>query len=238
MMVTNASDDHEHMTMVAREALTRPDDSAWFDDRAFTTHGLVMSWADRGDDIVAESNFHTALDMLNAAVAHDETGASEARGDDVFDGSASHWAWGSQRMIFVRVYDEHGDFTPAFRVAVDIAWTLAHGDGSGILDEHDHNAREYAAWETEVDDAVDYAARGYVDSEAERALFYWLLTSHPEYREGLWDTVGFPSVDYDAMAKLYQAVRNDHFEWLIAPYPDPRTVAWLPLAGQEPLPGL
>jgi hypothetical protein len=56
---------------------------------------------DRGDSIIDESNYLTALDMLNAAATEDTDATTSP---DVIDGRASHWAHGSLRTIFVRVY--------------------------------------------------------------------------------------------------------------------------------------
>src|SRR5262252_3968856 len=95
--------DQDHLVEMASRILTRPDSYLAWDDRWYTTHGCVYAWADRSDDLVAESNFHTMLAALEGAVAHDESGASEDRGDDVVDTSASHWAYGSVRELMVRV---------------------------------------------------------------------------------------------------------------------------------------
>lgn len=236
-MTFKISDDREHMEKAAREALTRPSDYMAYDDRWYTTHGCVMSWADRSDDVLAESNYLTALAMLEGAVTHDESGASEERGDDVIDTSASHWALGSVRELFVRVYTDETEteFTPAFKEAVDIAAAL---ESYPILDESDYSERETEAWDKVANDAIDYAIQDYPDdSDAERQAFYTLLTSV----EDLYDVISHgeyhpDSVDYDTTAKAYADIRNEHFEWLAQRYCVPE---WpYPLPGAEALPGL
>lgn len=40
---------HDDLTEAAEEALTRPSDSAWFDDRLFTTYGLIVRLDDESE---------------------------------------------------------------------------------------------------------------------------------------------------------------------------------------------
>lgn len=219
--------DRDTLEQAAREALTRPDHYAAFDDRWYTTHGCVMQWADRADDVLAESNYLVMVDRLNAAIAHDETGASEARGDDVEDSSARHFAYGSVRELFVRVRDDEGAFTPAFIAAVEIRlWLRDHS----MLDESDFSDREYAAWEAAMDDAIDSAARDHraTDTAQDEQVIYYLLTTDRESYD-LMDC-GFPDPDYDLVHKIYGEARDYYFAWLaycMSPYS--------PLPGQSPL---
>jgi hypothetical protein len=229
----------EQCQAAATEALTRPSNFGTSDDRLYRTHGIVMTKADNADDITAESNYAAALRMLEAAVAHDETGASEARGDDVCDLGMSHWGFGPCSELFVRVWadDTRTTFTPAWREAVRISLALANYP---ILDEDDHGEREHVAWEAVMDDALDTAARDHVDSEPERTLFYWLVTAVEPYQDYLYQC-GFPDPDWDQVAELYAEVRADHFEWLAQrhlPHTRGADIPWLPQPGQEPIPGL
>jgi hypothetical protein len=238
--------DRDTLDKAAREGFERPADAAFWDDRCYATHVPVMSWADRGDDILAESNFHVALAMLAATVAQDESGASEERGDDFYDGTSSHWLVGSLREIWVRVYvsddwlDQEPDareFTPVFIEAVSIALAL---QDYPVLDESDHSDREHAAWESNVDDAIHQAERDHDDSEAERVMFYHVLTVEESYRDRLWDDAGYPDPDWDRVAGLYREVRNEHFEFMaVRAYAEWRAwQEWAPMLGQEPLPGV
>lgn len=229
--------DRQTLEAAAREAFERPADAAFWDDRCYATHVPVYGWADRGDDILAESNFHAFLAALEGVVAHDESGASEARGDDVYDASASHWLVGSLQQIWVRVYvsddweDQEPDareFTPVFAEAVSIATGLR--EQYPILDESDYSDREYKRWEELVDQAIHDAARDhYEDSDAECQAFYTLLTYHDSYRDRLYDQCGYPDPDWDEVAKLYAEVRNEHFDWLAR---RELAVRHAPMAGQ------
>lgn len=223
--------DPDRVAEAAREALDRPADSGWFDDRYFTTHGCVWGWADRDSDPLEESNFYAALAALNGAVAHDESGASEARGDDVLDMSAGHWAVGSVRHIFVRVYVDETEtaYTPAFLEAVRLADAVREYP---VLDESDFSEREWAAFEKSVADTIDWVARRYRDDTlAESVAFAFLVTDEERHREAIYDA-GYPEADEERVAEVYAEVRNDHFEWLAWRYLDPA------MPGQEPLPGL
>lgn len=230
MITHNVSDDAEHMAIAAREALTRPSDYAAWDERWYTTHGRVMDWAERGDDLVAESNYLTALAMLQGAVAHDETGASEARGDDVEDTTASHWAVGSLRELFVRVYDEAGAYTPAFKQAVEIAYSLSNYP---ILDESDYSERETEAWFAVFEDALDCATRDHPDAVADVQCIDAAMRADNFER---MPEMGHPDdLSWDDVADAYRVYRNEHFEWL-ARRILPGFFGVLP--GQEPIPGI
>ena len=224
--------DTEHIAEAAREALTRPSDSAWFDDRLFDTHGCVYTWADRSDDVLDESNFHAMLAALNGAVAHDETGASEERGDDVLDTSASHWAVGSVRHIFVRVYadEERTIFTPAFIEAVRCADSMREYP---VLDESDFSEREYDRWQQIVMDAFDWAMNDYPDdTPAEREAVWHVLTGA--------DRDGYQT---DIATELFDSTYpdggcDDHFERLVREARDEVFgYAARVAAGEIPMPG-
>ncbi|MDX3525095.1 hypothetical protein P1P75_01175 [Streptomyces sp. ID05-39B] len=98
--------DRDTLEKAAAEALERPSNSAFWDDRLFTTHGAVLHWAERGDDILAESNYLTALDLIRAA-ADDGRPDTEVSDEHVIDGTSSHWAVGSLRTIYVQVYEDN-----------------------------------------------------------------------------------------------------------------------------------
>lgn len=227
--------DAAQVAKAAEEALTQPSHSAWYDDRYFETHGCVWAWADKSDDILAESNYHAALDALNGAVAHDESGASEERGDDVLDVTASHWLVNTMRHLFVRVYtdDSQTAYTPAFLEAVRLRDRYRDYP---VLDESDYSERESKAFDESVCDAIDAAARDYPDdTPAEQEAFAFLLSWDEGHRDAIYQA-GYPDADYDEVARVYALARSEHFEWL-AQRCLPFAVSGV-LPGQEPLPGL
>ncbi|KPC89290.1 hypothetical protein ADL35_02300 [Streptomyces sp. NRRL WC-3753] len=103
--------DRDALTEIAEKALKRPSDAMFWDDRLFTTHGAMFHWADNGDDILAESNYLSALALIQGA-------AGDFADDHVIDGSARHFAFGSLRTIYVQVYEtceEECECEPTFQ---------------------------------------------------------------------------------------------------------------------------
>ncbi|AKY03752.1 hypothetical protein AVT26_gp70 [Streptomyces phage Lannister] len=80
----------------ADNALERPSDAAFWDSRCYETHVPVIGWADRGDDILEESNYHSAKSLIEGAATDPE---------HVFEGSAGHWLVGSLSQVWVQVYE-------------------------------------------------------------------------------------------------------------------------------------
>jgi hypothetical protein len=210
--------DTDTLAEYAAEALKRPSDFAAWDDRWYTTHGHVASWADRGDDVLAESNYHAMLAALQGAVAHDETGASEARGDDVEDASMNHWAHGSVRQLMVRVRDDSGDYTPAFREAVACALAMAEYP---ILDESDYFERETEAWFKTLDLALRDAQRAHGDVDT--LLDYELIEARmKDDRHSRLPECGYAAdLSWEAVQDAWDAYRDDYYEW--------QAQRWLPV---------
>lgn len=112
----------EELAKAAAEALERPSDAAFWGEGMYTTHGPVISWADRSDDLLAESNFKMVREYLQGVAAATEhydadccwdgeskkgyATAHQPHDGDVFDASVSHWAVGSMQQVWVRVYEE------------------------------------------------------------------------------------------------------------------------------------
>ncbi|HEY3503713.1 MAG TPA: hypothetical protein VGN37_13130 [Actinocatenispora sp.] len=121
-----------------RQALNRPSPSAMWDGRLYTTHGVTFSWAERGDDLIAESNYLSALRLIGLA-------AGDTADEDVVDATICDWLVGSLRQIFVRIRDERGAYTPAFCEAVRLA---LHARDHVLIDEQDHSAPSLTAGPT------------------------------------------------------------------------------------------
>lgn len=188
----------EQLEEAARECLTQPDNCAMWDDRLYKTHGPVYSWADRGDDVLDESNFHTILADLQ--------GYAREESDDVFDGSVSHWLVGSLQQIWVRVYDEDGDFTPAFVRATEIAHALRDYP---VFDESDWSERELEVHEEYLRMALDDAVHEWAfDSEEESAAIRDAVLE-----ESRFDTFGYgDDLSWTLVAEGYAEARDAYFE--------------------------
>lgn len=186
----------------AEKALERPSDAAFWDERLYETHGATLSWAERGDDILEESNYLSALDLVKGAAEREE---------DVIDASIGHWLVGSLRQLFVRVYEDDGvTFTAAWREVVEIGEGLA---SYPIVDESDFSEREYERWQKNVDEALDDAKSRYeFDTEDEVAQIF-------ELAEGpLSDTCcqeGNGEVSWDLVAEIWAEARDQFFTSLV-----------------------
>lgn len=190
----------------ATASLTQPKDFARLWAPAYDTHGCVASWAERGDDLLAESNYLMMVQACEGGVAWDES--AETRQDetgepDVLDAADRHWAVGSLRTLYVRVYTDETrtTYTGAFLQAAQCIRAM---EDYPILDESDYSERECAAWYAELDDAIGYATRNgerheETDREAIRAALLARLASDGD-REGV--TFG-ESVDHDVILALW-----------------------------------
>jgi hypothetical protein len=201
MNYTTDDFDNDDYRKAADEALTRPSDASFWDDRLYTTHVPVLSWADRGDDLIAESNFHTVLDHLQTIAA--EAGEEDA----VFDGSVSHWLVGSLKQVYVQVYDDEGNFTRTFKEAVVTAHFLR--DEGPLFDETDFNQREWEQNERLFDETLsEVADRWEFDSEFDRDSITERL--HEQRSEG-HVLENYPDVTFAEVEQTYQQVRDDYF---------------------------
>lgn len=195
----------------ARES--RPSNSAMWDDRLYLTHFPVLSWAERGDDILSESNYLMALELLKGAEVHDERvrvpGNDERAGDiddsDVIDATISDWLVGSLRQIFVRsraVVDD--TFTGAWKEAVSIASAL---QSYPVLDDSDFSEREWKAFETDADNALEHA-RHETDTDTEFAAYIsivWDVASNDGFEEHADD---YASANWEAFGEQYNLARE------------------------------
>lgn len=200
----------EDMTQAATEAFVRPRPSSMWDERLYTSHAPVMSWAERGDDFLAESNYRAALELLTVAAGDDAD-------DHVIDATISDWLVGSLRQIFVQARDESGAFTPVWREAVRIAYALKDYP---VLDESDLSERESAEFDRQLEDAL-WQARNAFDTaryrEDEDAPDIDDET-HERVTQGVYETLSdgaefhggdsYADCDYQAVADEYAQIAN------------------------------
>lgn len=128
--------DRESLEEIAQAVLERPSDAMFWDDRLFTTHGAVLHWAERGDDLVEESNYLTALELIRGA-ADDGRYDTEVSDAHVIDGTSSHWLVGSVRTIYVQVYED--DVMHCRECDEIAAWAVSrkkHGRRRFLCDSH------------------------------------------------------------------------------------------------------
>lgn len=209
----------EQLQQAEREALTRPSNSAMWDDRLYGTHAPVISWAERGDDLLAESNYLCVLEHLQAVAVWEDRDNQETADEYVIDATISDWLVGSLRQVFVQVRDEDGAYTHVFREAVAIALELR--DCYPVFNESDYSEREWAAYEVALEDAIDSAAAKlaldrYVDSDAElydtddsEELQGRIKERTYELVSDLGQWCRSEEVDYDEVIELYRQARAE-----------------------------
>jgi hypothetical protein len=196
--------DIDTLVEYAESGLERPSDAAFWDERLYSTHAPVIGWAERGDDILEESNYLSALDLIRGAAGEDVE-------EHVIDATVGHWLVGSLRQLFVQVYEDESreEFTQAFIEAVEIAEGLKDYP---VVDESDYSEREWKQYEENLSEALDDAQRQYdldTDEEAQaiRDAFYDVQGDRLP-----WDGV---DVSWDAVEELYREVRDEHFTALV-----------------------
>jgi hypothetical protein len=129
-------------------------------DYMYRTHYPVMTWAEQSDDVLSESNYHVARELLQAwSEDTDDLRADET--EDVIDAGIRHWACGQCSQLFVRVYlvkpegEDVGIFTRAWIAACEMLSSL---ENYPVLDEGDYGEREDTQfWQYLLDRMYPYA---------------------------------------------------------------------------------
>jgi hypothetical protein len=202
MNYTTDDFDDDDYRKAADEALTRPSDASFWDDRLYTTHGgPIVSWAPDSDDLISESNYHTVLEHLQSIAA--EAGEDDA----VIDGTVKHWTYSYFRVIYVQVYDGEGNFTRTFKEAYCVARFLR--DEGPIFDETDFNDREWQQNERLFDETLsEVADRHEYDEPFDRDSITEAL-HEARYDGKILDN--YPDVTFDEVAEAWDGVREAYF---------------------------
>lgn len=174
-------DNHPEYARLADEALAacRPSSGSWIrwrDERVGKTHAVILG-GEVGDP-AAESNLHAGLDILKPWLGDDEADAFES----TVGRSGRTWL----RILVVRVYDDEGRFTDAWKKAVDEV--LLPLEDYPLLDEDDFSDREW----NEHYEALRWDYGNSVD------LVVSALQEHGRY--GIGDYIG----DHDEVVQLVE----------------------------------
>jgi hypothetical protein len=168
----------------------------WFRDRE-------LEDADQWSVIFTHNRDSRLLDQSNAQVI---TKAMESftEGDDpdvVFE-SHSHWAVGHVDGFSLRVFDQHGEITPALKAYHALAERL---DDYPILDESDYSNREYEATLDNIKDAAWKVKREFVLPEGwESEVYSRLSDNDPNQLENRDDQGGWP--DEESLRAAFTAL--------------------------------
>lgn len=183
-----------------QEAMVRPEPCYMRDERLYTTHGPVISWAERGGEEIPESNYLLVTAHL-----------SEIAGPDdrmVIDGTFSDWAVGSLRMTFVQVRDDAGEFTRVWKEAVAIALYLR--DVHPVFDDDDVSQREWESWTKFVDGEMAHVTEDWADVDGEDLHSKLCYTAIGDLQDsGAIDYYSYP--DRAELQDAYRNARNTYY---------------------------
>jgi hypothetical protein len=178
------------------------DSFVWFRDQELEDAG---KWA----LIYTHHRDSGLLDQSNAAVIAEALEAfTQGEDPDIVFESHRHWAVGHLEGFSVRVFDRHGEITPAFQAYHELAERLADYP---ILDEEDYSRREYEETLRNIEDAAWRLKRQFVLPEGWPSDVYsWLSDHEPHEIENRDDQGGYPSEEslrssFDALGFEEQA---------------------------------
>ena len=132
------------------------------------------------------------LDQSNASVIEKALEPfTEGNDPDVVFESHSHWAVGHVDGASLRVFDQHGNITEAFRVYFEL---LEQQEAYPVLDESDYSQREYDETLSNIVDAAWRLKREFMLPEDWVAQVYsWLSDNDSSEIENRDDQGGYPS---------------------------------------------
>ena len=133
------------------------------------------------------------LDQSNAAVIEKAMEPfTEGDDPDLVNESHHHWAVGHVDGFSLRVFNQDGEITPAFRAYHELAERM---DDYPILDESDYSQREYDATLENVEDSAWRVKRDFVLPEDWVGQVYSWLSDNSSDLENKDDSGGYPSED-------------------------------------------
>lgn len=156
----------------------------WFRDRELedAENWAIVYTSHRDSGLLDQSNAQSIAEALEAFTQGEDP-------DIVFE-SHNHWAVSRIDGFSVRVFDRHGEITPAFRAYHELAERLADYP---ILDEQDYSRREYEATLDNIADAAWRLKNEFNLPEGwEPEVYSWLSDNNPSEVENR-DQGGYPS---------------------------------------------
>ena len=142
--------------------------------------------------IVYSSNRDSGLlDQSNAAViAKTLETFTEGENADVLAERHSHWLVGHVDGFSIKVFDEDGNITEAFRTYFEL---LEQMEAYPVLDESDYSQKEYDETHENIDLAAWKVKRDFVLPEGwESEVYSWLADNDPSQLENVDDQGGWP----------------------------------------------
>lgn len=162
-----------------------------------------MDDADRWTIVYSSNRDSGLLDKSNEAQIEQALNPfTEADDPDVVSEQHSHWAVGWVQGHSIRVCDDHGNITEAFRTYFELQQQM---EAYPILDESDYSDREYEATHENIDLASWSLKKrfdlpdGWVDE-----VYQWLSDNDPNQLENVDDQGGWP--DEDSLEAAFKAL--------------------------------
>lgn len=151
-----------------------------------------MDDADRWAIVYTSNRDSRLIEQSNSAViAKTLEALTEGDDPDVVAERHSHWLVGFVDGYSIRVYDDHGNITEAFKTYFGL---LEQMEAYPLLDESDYSDREYEATLENLDLAAWKVKREYVLPDGwESAVYSWLSDNDPAEIENRDDQGGWPS---------------------------------------------
>lgn len=145
----------------AAVTLRRPSNYGTIDDRQYTSHGAVLMMH-RDSDVLERSNWRVIVPEMMRFNAPDAS--EDDNTEDVYVAGARHFLVGWTDTLFVRVRDEDGGYTPAFRRAWEWSEKLADYPLADEMDYSELESQEleetltqcYDVPEDKVGDVIEY----------------------------------------------------------------------------------
>jgi hypothetical protein len=119
----------------------------------------------------------------------------EADEPDIVPEHHRHWACGWVDGYAIRVYEDQGEPTEAFKAWCDIQAAL---ENYPVLDEEDYSEREYEATIENIGNELHYADRDdeyQIPDDAAEQVFGWLWDNNQSAVENRDDQGGYPSAE-------------------------------------------
>lgn len=163
----------------------RFDSFVWWREREMddADRWAIVYTSNRDSGLIDQSN--------NAAIAKALEALTEGDDADVVAESHSHWLVGFVQGYSIRVYDDNGNITEAFKTYFELQEQL---EAYPILDESDYSDREYEATLENIDLAAWKVKREFIMPEGwESEVYSWLSDNDPSEVENRDDQGGWPS---------------------------------------------
>lgn len=162
---------------------------AWWERPADDENWTVVYTSNRDSGLLDQSNAAEIEKALEPFID----------GGDVIPQSHSHWGVGWVDGFVIRVFNQDGTITPAFRVWCELQESLSDYP---LLNEEDYSEREYEATIENITSGGRRFVKDDAPDEWADEVYTWLSDNHQREVENRDDQGGYPSDEYLKRALL------------------------------------